>query len=390
MKRVNPIRNIIFAVFAFLPCASMFAADEHELFPIEFSSARAMALGGPHAALADDFDTLFANPAGFSSIDRELSVAAVYASVSDFDTVFKLFRSESMDTATVVAQITNRYKANIDIGGPLSLGFINGEDTKSGFGIGLINRTFMQIWWDRNTIFDLSLNVGEEVALIGGASFPTHNFEESVTFTPGFSIKPFFRTLFRPEGLNIVEFRYIFQTLNEKPFETQIGIGVDFGFMLTINKAFTIAAVVYDVVSPVYISRYKDYPAFSGGDSPLSTEWAMLTSRANISICFRTRDTIISETFTDMIFMLDYSGLFNLIANGTERNPLLDIGFGIEIQIINNLAIRLGFKQMMPAGGLGINMHYLQLNITLLGETFGDNLESPQNLSLNIGLTFRY
>ena len=38
-------------------------------------SARASALGGPHAALTDDLYTIFTNPAGLASIERQVQAS---------------------------------------------------------------------------------------------------------------------------------------------------------------------------------------------------------------------------------------------------------------------------------------------------------------------------
>ena len=47
-----------------------------DLFEIS-NSPRAAAMGGLHCALADDASTLFSNPAGLRSVDRELKVSEV-------------------------------------------------------------------------------------------------------------------------------------------------------------------------------------------------------------------------------------------------------------------------------------------------------------------------
>jgi hypothetical protein len=386
-------RRIFSVVSVGVFCAGIGAAREviapasDELFPISFRSPRADALGGVHASLSDDFDTLFVNPAGFSSIEKQLSIAAFSIGINDFNTIFRLISSKTTELVPRAAEIKTRFRAGVDIGGPICIGWISSRE-KFGVGFGFMNRTFMNLWWNRDTAFDLTVNTGEEAAFILGFSFPIKSMPEAVVWTPAFSIKPFFRALFRSE-VNLVEFRYILANLQEEKFQTQFGFGVDLAFNLTVYGDFMFSFVARNAIAPVFITRYETYSNFSEGMGAESSGNGFIRPTFDFSVSYRTRNTLLSEILSDIIFTLDWDGLTSLIGS-EKRNTLLDLGVGVEVQALENIAFRIGLKQLLPCFGLGINLQYMQFNISLFGETFGNHIGDPSGMSFSGGLTFRY
>jgi hypothetical protein len=359
--------------------------SEQTLFPLSFQSVRANGMGGTHAALADDFDTIFVNPAGFSSFEEDTrAFAAISTTINDFDTIFSLIRSENMTAINLADLIKNRFAAGFDIGGPFRTGYIS-----DGFGIGFLNHQYVKVWWERNDILHVQANIVEEIAVIAGHSFPIENFEQSVTFTPGFSIKPLFRFVFTPRNILLTEFRYIFENMKQEPFEFQAGIGIDAGMLVNFSDFFYIGAVIHDVLAPLYVIRYQDFTSFSNADSPVSQGVEFIKQTYDLSFCFRTRDTFLNETITDIVVAVDYRGLSNVI-NGIDRNPLLDVGIGLEVQLVRALWLRVGWQQMLIGGGLGIDLGWGKFDFALFGETFGDDLDSFQSLSFSVGLTVAF
>ena len=385
-----PYRRLIFFCLIVSAAVRLFAqtpntpGDEQTLFPLSFQSVRANGMGGTHAALADDFDTLFVNPGGFSSLEDTKSFAALNVTLNDFDTIFSLIRSENMTAIDMADIIKNRFVASIDIGGPFMTGYIS-----DGFGVGLLNHQYVKVWWERNDIMQVQANIVEEIAVIAGRSFPIENFEQSITFTPGLSLKPMFRFVFAPRNVLLTEFRYVFENMKQEPFEFQVGIGVDAGLLVNFSDVFFIGAVIHDVVAPLYVIRYQDFTAFSNGDSPESQGVKFIKQTFDFSFCFRTRDTFFNETVNDIVVTLDYHGLSNII-NGIERNPLLDVGIGVEVQLVRALWLRAGWRQMLAGGGLGLNLGWGKFDFALFGETFGDEINSFQSLSFSVGLTIAF
>jgi hypothetical protein len=357
--------------------------SETTIVPFQFMSPRTNGMGGIHAALADDFDTIFVNPAGFTTTEDQFSAAAVNITLTDNDSILKLLASDFADPLVYSAIFKNRFETGLNMGGPLALGLIKGN-----FGLGVLNHQYIKVWWDRYDMFVLNANAVEEIVLYAGQSIPLLK-EGPVIFTPGYVIKPAVRFVYAPRDIQFIDFRYILQNLKKEPFETHFGIGLDAGFLLSFFDTVYVAGVCRDIVSPFFVSRYTTFEDFlldSSNSSGKSTEWIKPTY--DFSICIRTKNTIIYEVVEDIVFTIDYH-LSNFLEN-PSRNPLLDIGAGIELRLLRAFWLRAGWQKMLPGGGIGIDVGWGQINAAFFGETFGNQLDDHRSTSFSLGLTFRY
>jgi hypothetical protein len=382
------LRFIVIAVlFAAVPVFGQnqnMAASDTTFVPYQFMSPRANGLGGTHATLADDFDTIFVNPAGISAADNQFSAAAINVTLNDIDTMLRLLSSNFSDTSIYSAKLTNRFEAGLGMGGPFAIGYI-----KENFGLGLMNHQYLKVWWDRNDLFVVNANIMEELVFYAGQSLPISNFEKTVTFTPGYTIKPSARLVFAPRDIQIIDFRHILGNLQNEPFEMHLGLGFDVGFLLGFFDTVYIAGVCHDLLSPLLVNRYVNFSEFANGAMPDTTDLEWIERRYDFSICFRTKNTFVSELFEDIVFTVDYHGLNNILEN-IDRDPLLDIGAGIELRLLRAFWIRFGWQQMLPGGGFGIDLGWAKLNMAVFGETFGNQQSDYQSVSFSFGLAFRY
>jgi hypothetical protein len=341
-------------------------------------------MGGTHAALADDFDTLFVNPAGITTAKDQFSAATINVTLSDIDTILRLLSSNFSDPAIYAEKLNNHFEAGFDISGPLTIGYI-----KDNFGFAVSNHQFLKVWWDRYDIFVINANVVEELVLYLGRSFPMTNFEQTMTFTLGYMLRPMARLVFAPRNIQLADFRYILQNLQNEPFEMQLGVGIDVGLLLSFSETVYFSAVCRDIITPVYVNRYANFSEFSSGIAPIDSGLEWFQRSYDLSICFRTRNTMVNEVVKDIVFTVDYHGLNNLI-NNIESDPLMDIGAGFELQLLTAFWLRVGWQKMLPGGGFGVDLGWGKLDVAVFGETFGNQLDYYQTVSFSLAFLFRY
>ena len=146
--------------------------------------------------------------------------------------------------------------------------------------------------------------------------------------------------------------------------------------------------VFNDLLSPVYVNRYTNFTAFTEGASP--TSGVEFFSRSyDFSVCFRTKNVFPGGIVRDIVFTIDYHFTWDSLKN-PNSNSLLDIGAGIELQLLRAFWLRAGFQQMLPGAGFGVDLGWIKLDLAVFGETFGDQLSDFQGASFSLGFSFRY
>jgi hypothetical protein len=353
-------------------------------FSIPFNFSRSNGMGGTHAALADDFETIFVNPAGFTTAEDQFSVAAFDATIHDIDTTLRLIDTNFSDPAIYINRIKNHYESGFNSNGPLMIGSIKGNS-----GWGILNRQYLKIWWDRNNIFVINANIVEEIALYLGRSFPIPNFEKTITLTPGFTIKPNCRIVFAPREIFIFDFRHVLRNLQEQPLEIQTGINVNAGLLLSFFDMVYFSVVSNDLLTLFYANRYAAYTDYAKGISPSTIITAGFKPSYDFSACFRTKNVFPGEIVSDIVFTIDYHLSSDPIEN-ENRDSLLNIGAGVELQLLRAFWIRAGWQQMLPGAGFGVDLGWMKIDAAVFGETFGSQLSDFQGASFSLGLSFRF
>jgi hypothetical protein len=358
--------------------------NDTTLFSFPFNSPRSNGMGGNHATLADDFETIFVNPAGLTTAEDEVSVAVFDMTFHDIDTTLRLIGSGFVDPSIYISRIKDHYESGLNSNGPFMIGSIRGNT-----GWAFLNRQYLKIWWDRYDIFVVNANIIEEFAFYFGRSFPITNFEGTVTFTPGFTIKPNCRFVFAPREIPAFDFRHITRNLQNYPFENQLGVGVNAGFLVSCFELLYFSVVATDLLSPVYVNRYASLEGYFDGTAKTIASVGFIKPSFDVSVCFRTKNVFPGEIIRDIVFALDYHFSSEILGK-IDRNLLLDIGAGIEFQFLRAFWLRVGWQQMLPAAGFGVDFGVLKLDVAIFGETFGNQLTDYQGASLSLGLSFRY
>jgi len=346
-------------------------------------SARMSALGGTHAALADDFYSLFTNPASFIGNDITFSVAEL--SISTYGPVFEiagalLDHSDDWDSLDMSGIITRKnFAAGLDVGGPLAVGMIG-----NGLGLGLFSRMKADA---HIAGIELKPIVSAELLFVSGYSYRLVHMEKYV-LDAGFLGKGFFRA-----GLDfsspLAEAGKIFDNKKERPFTTVLGFGLDLGIKYTRNANFSAALVWYDVCSPAITTTYASMESLKEKEAPLGSGYASVLPRLGIGVRYRLHSMQLERFVSNILLLADYRNIFDVFPS-YERNPLLAISFGTEVTVLEKLKLRFGFCDALPSAGIGIDLSFMQFDCSVYGKELGQYPGEHSIVAADFALLFRY
>ena len=90
-------------------------------------------------------------------------------------------------------------------------------------------------------------------------------------------------------------------------------------------------------------------------------------------------------------FMLDYSDIFDFWTHpDTASNPILHVGLGVEVTLLDILALRAGFGDGYFSAGVGIDLSVMQFGLTMYGRELSSQPGLQPNYNLLLSTVFRY
>ena len=72
------------------------------------------------------------------------------------------------------------------------------------------------------------------------------------------------------------------------------------------------------------------------------------------------------------------------------RHPLLNIGLGVEVTVLNALTLRAGIADALPALGFGLDLSFMTLDFAVYGRELGLDPGMQPVYAMSLGLLFRY
>lgn len=352
--------------------SSIFPMDVIDPFPL--TSSRAYALGGPHVAYPTDTTTLAVNPGALRTMKKQRSIAEI--GVGAHGNVFGLFSllgSDDFDSAKI-QELTDGSGGKIPLGfelrGPLSVGYIN-----NGFGFSVSDRIYLDARFIGTTV---RANINGDLLVNGGYAYRLVN-KDSHTLDIGFTGK-----LFGRYKMGIRESILDFAgdsggLLDDLPQDRIFGGGVDMGALYYFREQLALGLTCNDVFSIGMIQH--------SGESGESSSVGLIKPQINIGTAY----TFPSWTFVTLSLMLDYRDVVNIFTNDyTTRNPVLNLGLGVEARIINFIYARFGVNDMLPAIGLGFDLKALKIDTALYGKELSNEPGGMSTYAFDVSLLFRY
>jgi hypothetical protein len=392
------MKSIVRLAAAFLLCTAAVgtvSAADFTFEPLRFPSSRTGALGGMHAALADDLTVLISNPAGFRSAGPQFAVAEITANLSGpifslADLAFRIVGGANPATLLaepdVQALFTSLY-TGATINGPLALGYIG-----NGLGFGLFNST-SAVLSTQGTVPTVTSEVREDLLFVAGYGFriPLPDRLQS-TLDLGFSVKAFARTSIDWSESILSFFSLLTSpgTALGQPFTVDVGFGLDAGALYAWNHLLSVGLVARNLYSPVARTSYTTVSDFSAGIGGTKSYGSAPMDLA-LGLLYTPKLGFLEEYLSSPKVMLDYSDMVDFWTHpATASNPLLHLGLGVEVILLDALALRAGFGDGYFSAGFGMNLTVFKLDLTMFGRELSLEPGLRPNYNLVVSLLFQY
>ncbi|MFN2312385.1 MAG: hypothetical protein ABR590_10085, partial [Spirochaetia bacterium] len=380
MLNVRPL--ILLTLIFFLLAVGVASADYFPASRTRVPSARSGALGGRHAALADDLDSLFSNPAGFATAQEQLRIAELTLALrgpvftiagivvegmeGDFDEVLATDR---------VGDLVRNLDAGVNLAGPLSFGYVG-----NGVGFGVFNES--DVVMRNEGLTTIRFAVRERMIVAGGLGLqvPTGDALPG-RLDAGFVLKGFIEgeTGFAESLIELPD------TISgagpglllEDPFYLTSGIGADIGLLYAPIERLSFGLAAMNVYTPAVQYRYVDVGAFTDNDAPEDRETLMVPLELSAGVLYRPPLAFLERHVSDLKLMFDYRDAVDfLVQPENSENVLLKFSAGAELTLLRILALRAGFARGLPSVGLGVDFGKLRVDAAM----FGTELSSEPGL----------
>ena len=324
-------------------------------------SVEAAGLGGLHAAYVNGIDTLFSNPAGFRSAKPEISFGQ--ATLSIYDSALSVIDEVLAGDPANTPLIMSRSGANLM--GPLSFAYVgNGL----GFGVftdttvrswvwgpypGGMTKTFQNLLFISGYAFRIPLPASWNSALDLGFSLPVYVTMKSDSSA---DIRGLLTSQTTLEGL-----------VMSQPVVFAKGIGIEAGLLYSVGDVFAFG-VTFRNLGYVSTTFYQSLQGFLDGGAALSTEEVPIPFDLSAGFVVNLPLSRLIPLFDRVSIMADYRNILDFLTYPpAATNPLLHIGIGLEITMLEILHLRAGLYQLLPSGGISIDLGIFTLNLAVFG-----------------------
>jgi hypothetical protein len=383
LRRVYLLLGAGLAVALFLipPPVYGWEGTYFDLFEIS-NSPRTAAMGGLHCALADDGSTLFSNPAGLRSLDRDLKVSEM--TLNMYESAVEI----ASETFSGLPGSSSDRRATFSLWGPLAFSY-----TGKGRGFGIFNNSNVYLHaWGQSPSANVVME--DNLVLIGARAFRLPLPERSrSTLDVGISLVTF-ATL---RGIYDFDIRQLFQAsanmqdmlASSGLFQRGVGAGLELGVLYSFSNLFSIGLAGRNLA----ITQTRDFATildfFSGGTS---TSWYVaLPLDVSVGILFRPPLGKLERIFSDLVITADYHNIFDfLIYADGATDPLLHIGAGLELKLLDIVSLRAGYYQCLPSFGVGLDLTLFKLNFAYFGRELSAEPGQHAVGCYTVGVEFSY
>lgn len=337
------LKKIIFLCIVLI--INGFAFSQTPVVPLqfpEFKLAKLEGAGGSFSTQNAGFNTLFTNPAIFSQLNKKWNIMTL-----------NFFSDTFTDSQT--------HHSKMDVLGPISFGL-----TGKNFAFGIFNTTRANLVVDlKQKKYDLIL--GEQLFLTGGFGAEIINNEKNAV-SVGVQMKGFFQGfVYQKDAILKTQNYSLIQLAKESLSENSnimltYGFGFDIGGLYNYNNFFKLGFVVRDLYTATFSSMYKNFDDFKKSKVDGKTHYRSVIPTLDLGLSISPKLPEKYSAFTGFTFWLEYKDILSPLKN--KRPFYYNIASGLEFEFNSAYYLRLGFSEIMPCFGVGLDAQYLSLDIS--------------------------
>ena len=363
--------------------------------PVVIQSIRMNAMGGTHVAFADGLDSLIANPASFRKTPPVLSLSALNLGLSGpiFDIASVII--ESMATSNpqsvllsenVMSMLKSLY-ASMNLIGPITFGYVG-----KGLGFGFFSNSYIN-FSSVGTVPTITSEVEQDFLFSGGYTFRIplpRNWNSTLDF--GILLKAFVRGEVEITSSILELFSLLsnpsVSIIYSQPFTLGIGVGIDSGLLYSYGERFSFGIVGENLYAPTLDNRYDTFQDFLNSETPTMTN-GIVPVDLSAGIMFSPYLGPIELYVSNLKLFLDYGDILDFVTHpATAKNPILHVGIGAEVVLLEILSLRAGFYDGLFSAGLGLDLTFFRLNRAMYGRELSTEPGLRPVYNLMIGIDF--
>lgn len=361
-------------------------------------STRTFAIGGFHAADTDDLSTLFNNPAGFFKAAPQMSLSETTLKLSGpvFDIVGIIIKgmkggTEDLLVSPDIQSLLQGLYAGLDVLGPIAFGYVG-----NGLGFGIFNNTNLK--FTNSSPLTITSLISEEIILCGGYSFriPFSKWDRS-TLDFGVLMKTSLKGQLFIEK-SFLEFPTLIAAIGTdgmgatmgEPFDFLGAIGLDGGLLYSFDDVFSVGLTARNIYTPVRISKFTSLTAFLDNTEVPEKSNVKLPVNLSAGVAFSPKLGPQERFLSDFTILLDYSDILDFwLYPEFATNPILHLGLGTEVTLLNIFSVEAGLNQGLFSAGLRLDVSFFTLSVAMFGSEISPDPGLNSVYNVMVGFEFR-
>jgi len=392
------MKRISFVLFIFALMIGSAWADkiaEPAFLPV---SPEVMAQGGSFTAVANGYNSLFYNPAGFADEDGDLTLlsTSLWAYMNPAAVKDIVNNIDSGDMGSIAGAVGNQITGGgLGVGTSVGLGLVTG-----GLGIGSALVIDSALYSGSN-ILDLSADFHATLGLVAGYALKLNLL--GLDWKIGADLRPMYRVhapIKNEQAIGIlnqlltgdVESAFT-SILSDQNAYAGLGVGIDLGTMVELGPLVA-SLSVRDLFGTSF--AYESVPFDSIMESlaagseisgePVDDEF-VIPMNVSAGVAFHP-DLGSLSWLIDPTVHADIQDIVGVISNG--RSPWTLIHIGAEAKILKLFSARAGFNQGYITAGAGAHLLFLDINAAVFTRELGKRIGDQPNSGLTVEVALRF